>query len=170
MLVPPCCRYCIDLVLDNWCPFLTRLSLVCPTRVSPFEPCHTFCVLKHLSALGEKMLVFLQSLPWVFWGGRHGGGNSLLPCLLPSFLFLVSVIHLLSFPQSLNITCIPSFFPLNTTCMPYFWGGQYFLSTFGLNFSWNFEKHIGKALTKMTLFSEYFWGGVMIWAWERQRF
>lgn len=170
MLVPPCYRYCIDLVLDSWCPFLTRLSvdnaLVCPT---PFEPCHTFCVLKHLSALLEKMLVFLQSLPWVFWGGKHGGGNSLLPCLLPSFLFLVSAIHLLSFPQSLNITCIPSFFPLNTTCMPHFWGGQYFLSTFGLGFPRNLDI-LAKFWQKWHFFSEYFWGGVMIWAWERQRF
>ncbi len=57
-----------------------KLTFVCSTCAQPVEQCrvntaalsHTFYVQKHLSALSEKMLVFLQSLPWVI-EGRYGG-------------------------------------------------------------------------------------------------
>lgn len=66
-----------------------KLTTVCSTRAQPVEPCgadraalsYTFCVPKHLSALSEKMLVFLQSLPWVI-RGKIWGMNYLLPSLL----------------------------------------------------------------------------------------
>lgn len=58
----------------------------CSTCAQPVEPrwvdttasSHTFCVQKHLSALSEKMLVFLKSLPWVI-EGKYGGWNIYRP-------------------------------------------------------------------------------------------
>lgn len=84
MKVPRHCRYCIHLLfffffpLDNWChPWHIYLSgsRLCVQHVHKLlnhvewiraALSHTLCVQQeHLSALSEKMLVFLQSLPWV---------------------------------------------------------------------------------------------------------
>lgn len=133
MLALPYCRYRIDLLSDNWCPISTHLSveipLVCSTRAPPVEPCHTFCVPppppEHLSALCEKMLVFLQSLPWVLRGGNHREWNPFPPSLPAAYFpFLVRALHLMSLPQSWFFEwCTYYFFPLSITCMLYFWGG-----------------------------------------------
>lgn len=168
MLVLPYCRYCIDLLSDNWCPFSTHLSveiaLVCSTRAPLVEPCHTFCVPKHLSALCEKMLVFLQSLPWVLRGGKHR------EWMVPSayFPFLVSVLHLMSLPQAWYINCISIIFSSQNHMYVIFLG-RITTHTFCqlLNLYWdtlnvkniiincmdlNFENDIGKVLAKMTFF------------------
>ncbi len=71
-----------------------KLTTVCSTHAQLVEPCwvdaaalsYTFCVQKHLSALSEKMLVFLQSLPWVI-EGKYGGWNIFCP---PCYLLLPS--------------------------------------------------------------------------------
>lgn len=61
------------IILFGTCMCLVLYSTFNMCSTWPVEPCgvpaaalsDTFCVQKHLSALGEKMLVFLQSLPWV---------------------------------------------------------------------------------------------------------
>lgn len=77
--------------LTSWCDFfMAHLSVtvpsVCSTCAQPVETCwvdtatlsYAFCVQKHLSALCEKMLVFLQSLPCVI-EGKYGGWNFFWP-------------------------------------------------------------------------------------------
>lgn len=91
MLVPLHYHYYIVLFFINRCHFCVAhlsvmLTIVCSTRAQPVETCwavtdalsYTFCVQKHLSALCEKMLVFLQSLPWVV-EGKYGGWNIFCP-------------------------------------------------------------------------------------------
>lgn len=84
------CRCCCTLTTTRPICHLSMANIsVCSTQ--PVEPCwvdtgalsYTFCVQKHLSALGEKMLVFLQSLPWVI-EGKYGGWIFLLPCPWPT--------------------------------------------------------------------------------------
>lgn len=68
-----------------------------------------FCVSKHLSALTEKMLVFLQSLPWVM-GGKYGGWNIFFflsqhpshTYSLPLFFIYLLYIYFLSFITSIQ--------------------------------------------------------------------
>lgn len=186
MLVLPYCRYCIDLLSDNWCPFSTHLSveitLVCSTRAPLVEPCHTFCVPKHLSALCEKMLVFLQSLPWVLRGGKHR------EWMVPSayFPFLVSVLHLMSLPQAWYINCISIIFFLSELHVCHIFGednNTYLLSTFKPILRYikcqkyynklhgsKFWKWHWQSFGKNDIFFLLFLGWVTIWAWERQRF
>lgn len=96
-----CKCYCTT-TTTPWCPLLTcdtslwhiylsvQLTIVCSTCV---EPCwvptaalsNTFCVQKHLSALGEKMLVILQSLPWVVKKRKTQAMKILPPTLFPPF-------------------------------------------------------------------------------------
>lgn len=110
MHVLPHCRYYITLFFFGffWLAGVTRGTSVCSAHDRAFNTCwtvssrccghiivsHTFCVplRKHLSALSEKMLVFLQSLPWVIEKGENTG-DEISSALPATYFFLLVRAH-----------------------------------------------------------------------------